>query len=57
MVAEKIAASDWIVQAVIPVSELFKDANAIGNSMLISMVGIAVMTYLFNYLLTKTTEC
>ncbi|OAS15673.1 hypothetical protein A8708_03575 [Paenibacillus oryzisoli] len=53
IVAEKIAASDWTVQAVLPSSELFKDANTIGNSMLISMVGIAIMTYLFNYYLQR----
>lgn len=53
VVAEKIAASDWIVQAVIPGSELFKDANTIGNSMLISMVGITIITYLFNYYLQR----
>ncbi|MDR6551601.1 EAL domain-containing protein [Paenibacillus qinlingensis] len=53
VVAEKIAASDWIVQAVIPTSELFKDANTIGKSMLISMIGIAVITYLINYYLQR----
>lgn len=53
IVAEQIAASDWTVQAVIPGSELFKDANTIGNSMLISMIGIAILTYLFNYYLQR----
>jgi diguanylate cyclase (GGDEF)-like protein len=53
VVAEKLAASDWTVQAVIPGSELFKDANTIGNSMLISMIGIAIITYLFNYYLQR----
>ncbi|SDX33464.1 bifunctional diguanylate cyclase/phosphodiesterase [Paenibacillus sp. CF384] len=50
IVAGKLSTAGWKVEAVIPVSELVKDTRKIRNTTLASVLTIAIVTYLLNYL-------
>ncbi|SFT21534.1 EAL domain-containing protein [Paenibacillus sp. BC26] len=50
IVAGRLSVAYWKVEAVIPVSELVKDTSKIRNTTLASVIIIAIVTYLLNYL-------
>ncbi|TVY09486.1 EAL domain-containing protein [Paenibacillus cremeus] len=53
VVAGRMATTGWLVEAVIPVTEVAKDTTRIRNTMLISLAGITVVIMLFNYFMQR----